>query len=263
MAGISPYDPYGSEYYYGRPRQTGSTHRPCCSVPMNDDSRVWRGDVFGHEHELIIEPGRSERHYGVTCGITANFFKFWLGAISQADGYWGRLGARPPPPDHRGLHNRFRQTRRTAFRCGDGRVRGFSRQLCYSRGPYDLVSIYARPADSPAAIVRGRCVCGELRDRSVDFNVKYRDFRYVVPFIVQLGLCVSPVGFSAQPCSVSVAACLLPQSDGRGDRWASLVPAWGRAVFARLWLSLAVTGFFVWFGIRQFRKMQKSFADLI
>jgi lipopolysaccharide transport system permease protein len=30
-----------------------------------------------------------------------------------------------------------------------------------------------------------------------------------------------------------------------------------------LWLSLAVTGFFVWFGIRQFRKVEKSFADLI
>jgi lipopolysaccharide transport system permease protein len=28
-------------------------------------------------------------------------------------------------------------------------------------------------------------------------NVKYRDFRYVVPFIVQLGLYVSPVGFSS------------------------------------------------------------------
>src|SRR6185369_3880112 len=28
-------------------------------------------------------------------------------------------------------------------------------------------------------------------------NVKYRDFRYVVPFIVQFGLYVSPVGFSS------------------------------------------------------------------
>ena len=28
-------------------------------------------------------------------------------------------------------------------------------------------------------------------------NVKYRDFRYVIPFIVQLGLYVSPVGFSS------------------------------------------------------------------
>src|SRR3981081_4629832 len=29
-------------------------------------------------------------------------------------------------------------------------------------------------------------------------NVKYRDFRYVIPFIVQLGLYISPVGFSSQ-----------------------------------------------------------------
>src|SRR5262249_31122045 len=28
-------------------------------------------------------------------------------------------------------------------------------------------------------------------------NVKYRDFRYVIPFIVQMGLYVSPVGFSS------------------------------------------------------------------
>jgi lipopolysaccharide transport system permease protein len=36
-------------------------------------------------------------------------------------------------------------------------------------------------------------------------NVKYRDFRYVIPFIVQFGLYVSPVGFR------------FPQSDGRGN----------------------------------------------
>jgi lipopolysaccharide transport system permease protein len=28
-------------------------------------------------------------------------------------------------------------------------------------------------------------------------NVKYRDFRYIIPFIVQFGLHVSPVGFSS------------------------------------------------------------------
>ena len=28
-------------------------------------------------------------------------------------------------------------------------------------------------------------------------NVKYRDFRYIVPFLVQLGLYISPVGFSS------------------------------------------------------------------
>jgi len=62
-----------------------------------------------------------------------------------------------------------------------------------------------------------------------------------------------------------VAACLLPQSDGRGDRWVSLVLLGGESqlYLPGFWLSLAVTGFFVWFGIRQFRKMEKSFADLI
>ena len=33
------------------------------------------------------------------------------------------------------------------------------------------------------------------------FNVKYRDFRYVVPFMVQFGLYVSPVGFSSHVMS--------------------------------------------------------------
>jgi len=28
-------------------------------------------------------------------------------------------------------------------------------------------------------------------------NVKYRDFRYIVPFIVQFGIYISPVGFSS------------------------------------------------------------------
>ena len=55
-------------------------------------------------------------------------------------------------------------------------------------------------------------------------NVKYRDFRYVIPFIVQLGLYVSPVGFSSSIVPGALATCLLPQSDGRCDRWISLVP---------------------------------------
>ena len=58
---------------------------------------------------------------------------------------------------------------------------------------------------------------------------------------------------------------LLAQPDGRGDRWVSLVPPGRResAVLAGLLLSLGVAAFFLWFGIRQFRKMEKSFADLI
>ena len=40
-------------------------------------------------------------------------------------------------------------------------------------------------------------------------NVKYRDFRYVIPFIVQLGLYVSPVGFSSSIIPDS-GACFTP-----------------------------------------------------
>jgi lipopolysaccharide transport system permease protein len=88
-------------------------------------------------------------------------------------------------------------------------------------------------------------------------NVKYRDFRYVVPFIVQLGLYVSPVGFSASivPDQWRLVYSLNPMVgviDGENELY---LPG--------LWLSLAVTCFFVWFGIRQFGKMEKSFADLI
>jgi lipopolysaccharide transport system permease protein len=47
-----------------------------------------------------------------------------------------------------------------------------------------------------------------------------------------------------------------------GFRWC-LLGGENELYLPGLWLSLAVTGFFVWFGIRQFRKMEKSFADLI
>ena len=46
-------------------------------------------------------------------------------------------------------------------------------------------------------------------------NVKYRDFRYIVPFIVQLGLYISPVGLPEQRGARAVAPALLAQSDGR------------------------------------------------
>ena len=39
-------------------------------------------------------------------------------------------------------------------------------------------------------------------------NVKYRDFRYVIPFIVQLGLYVSPVGFSSSVVPAEMAGAI-------------------------------------------------------
>ena len=45
-------------------------------------------------------------------------------------------------------------------------------------------------------------------------NVKYRDFRYVIPFMIQMGLYVSPVGFSSSVVPATFAASLFAESDG-------------------------------------------------
>lgn len=96
-------------------------------------------------------------------------------------------------------------------------------------------------------------------------NVRYRDFRYVIPFIVQFGLYVSPVGFSSSlvPEQWRLLYNLNPMAGViDGFRWCILggesklyLP--GQAVTA------GVIAFFLWLGFRQFRKMENSFADLI
>jgi lipopolysaccharide transport system permease protein len=96
-------------------------------------------------------------------------------------------------------------------------------------------------------------------------NVKYRDFRYVIPFIVQLGLYVSPVGFSSNiiPGQWRLLYSLNPMVGViDGFRWC-LLGGESQLYLPGLWLGLVTSAFFVWFGVRQFRKMEKSFADLI
>jgi lipopolysaccharide transport system permease protein len=96
-------------------------------------------------------------------------------------------------------------------------------------------------------------------------NVKYRDFRFIIPFIVQIGLYVSPVGFSASvvPQQWRLLYSLNPIVGVIGGfRWCILRGQGGLYVPGLL-VGVAVTTFFLWFGIRQFRKMEKSFADLI
>ena len=96
-------------------------------------------------------------------------------------------------------------------------------------------------------------------------NVKFRDFRYVIPFIIQFGLYISPVGFSSNviPDQYRLWYSLNPMVGViEGFRWAILggdsQPYWPG--FA---LSMGVMLFFLWLGIRTFRKMEKTFADMI
>jgi lipopolysaccharide transport system permease protein len=96
-------------------------------------------------------------------------------------------------------------------------------------------------------------------------NVKYRDFRYVIPFIVQFGLYVSPVGFSSSivPEKWRLLYSLNPMVGViDGFRWC-ILGGQSQLYLPGLTASLCVTAFFLWFGIRRFRRTEKSFADLI
>ena len=95
-------------------------------------------------------------------------------------------------------------------------------------------------------------------------NVKYRDFRYVIPFMLQLGLYISPVGFSSGiiPHHWRLLYSINPMVGViDGFRWCLLGQShlyWPAFAF-----SVGGSTFFVWLGVRTFRKMERSFADLI
>jgi lipopolysaccharide transport system permease protein len=95
--------------------------------------------------------------------------------------------------------------------------------------------------------------------------VKYRDFRYVMPFALQLGLYISPVGFSSSvvPGKWRLLYSLNPIVGViDGFRWCILGRA-GHIYWTGLEISVVVIVSFLWLGIRQFRQMEKTFADLI
>jgi lipopolysaccharide transport system permease protein len=96
-------------------------------------------------------------------------------------------------------------------------------------------------------------------------NVKYRDFRYIIPFVVQFGLYVSPVGFSSKivPEQWRLLYNLNPMVGViDGFRWCIL--GGNSPIYLRgFLLSLAIITFFLWLGVSRFRKMEKTFADLI
>jgi lipopolysaccharide transport system permease protein len=96
-------------------------------------------------------------------------------------------------------------------------------------------------------------------------NVKYRDFRYIVPFIVQFGLYVSPVGFSSNvvPEKWRLLYSLNPMVGViDGFRW-SILGGTSQIYLPGMMLSLALIIFLFIFSIWYFRKMEKSFADII
>jgi lipopolysaccharide transport system permease protein len=96
-------------------------------------------------------------------------------------------------------------------------------------------------------------------------NVQYRDFRFIVPFIVQFGLYISPVGFSSNvvPEQWRFLYSLNPMVGViDGFRWAILGTSYDIYVPGFV-LSLTLVLFFLVTGIWYFRKMERTFADVI
>jgi len=96
-------------------------------------------------------------------------------------------------------------------------------------------------------------------------NVKYRDFRYIVPFIVQFGLYISPVGFSTSivPDKWRLLYSLNPLVGViDGFRWA-ILGGDVKIFWPGFSLSLALVAITLTSGIWYFRKTEKTFADVI
>ena len=96
-------------------------------------------------------------------------------------------------------------------------------------------------------------------------NVKYRDFRYIIPFVLQFGLYISPVGYSSAvvPAKWRMLFSLNPVAGViDGFRWCLLR---GQSSFylPGFLLSLVVTAGFLVLGVWYFRKTERTFADLL
>jgi lipopolysaccharide transport system permease protein len=100
-------------------------------------------------------------------------------------------------------------------------------------------------------------------------NVQYRDFRYVIPFIMQIGFFLSPVGYLTSMVAEkwSEKWLLLYSLNPMvgvidGFRWA-ILGGKTEVYLPGFFISFGVMIFLMWLGIWYFRRMERSFADVI
>jgi lipopolysaccharide transport system permease protein len=98
-------------------------------------------------------------------------------------------------------------------------------------------------------------------------NVKFRDFRYIIPFVIQFGIYITPVGYSS--------TVITQKYSEQARFWFSLNPMVGvidgfrwcitgePMYWPGFFLSIGVMLVFLWLGVWYFRKTEKLFADLI
>ena len=96
-------------------------------------------------------------------------------------------------------------------------------------------------------------------------GVRYRDFRHIMPFIVQFGLYVSPVGFSSSviPDKWRLLYSLNPMVGViDGFRWC-IQGTSSSLYLPGFIISLVSSTFIFWYGLKYFRKTERTFADYI
>jgi lipopolysaccharide transport system permease protein len=100
-------------------------------------------------------------------------------------------------------------------------------------------------------------------------TVRYRDFRFIIPFIVQFGLYVSPVAYSSSVVrdkfgeQVFLLYSLNPMVGViDGFRWA-LLGGNSNLYWPGFLTSVLLTAILCVFGLRYFRSTERKFADLI
>jgi lipopolysaccharide transport system permease protein len=94
-------------------------------------------------------------------------------------------------------------------------------------------------------------------------NVKYRDVKFAIPFIVQIWMYLSPVAYpsSVVPAKWRILYSLNP--------FAGIIEGYRAALFGKafdwtsLTISLVITLGFLAYSSHEFRKMEKNFADII
>ena len=102
-------------------------------------------------------------------------------------------------------------------------------------------------------------------------NVKYRDFKYIVPFIVQFGLYISPIAYSSNtvynhtaiPQIIKYLYSLNPMVGViDGFRWC-ILGGKTSIYLPGFFLSVGISLSFLVVGIKYFQKTEKTFADII
>jgi lipopolysaccharide transport system permease protein len=96
-------------------------------------------------------------------------------------------------------------------------------------------------------------------------NAKYRDFRYIIPVLLQFGLFVSPVGFSSAvvPENWRLLYALNPMVGIiDGFRWA-ILGGQTKISWVSLVIGVLVIVILLWFGVRRFRRTERVFADVM